>query len=447
MAGANDSRCIISLGASEPAAEQWAQEAGVSVLHHDDASGIADTLARADLVHLGAWNTPELYAWLASSLPPMRLVVSLHINGEFPSQVATPALLNAADWLVAATPYSLTLPVFREQIRTRPERVFVVPDTTILPNTEPVAPPHAGIRVGYAGTVDFVKMHPRFVELCARAASPDVTFPVVGSGNAFKTLKTQSATFPTARFEFLGYLTQVREFLATCDIFGYPLVRETYAAGELILQEAMWLGVPPVVLAVGGLPYLVQHNETGMVAQDENEYSEMLKHLIVNQSSRIRLGANARAFARQHLGAHRAAPELRKIYARAMCEPKQSRSPLPTFTDSDFCGAAALIQAFGEWGEPFRVSLAETDLDAIRAAEARIAAASPLEASASAGGILDYRLHYPTDPFLLLWAGLTLGTQNHFALAAADFSAAKRFGMDPKRVDPYLERVMAHQTP
>lgn len=447
MRAADDSRCIISLGASEPAAEQWAQEAGISVLRHNDGGAIADALAGADLVHLGAWNTPELYAWLASPLPPMRLVMSLHINGEFPSQVATFALLNAADWLVAATPHSLTLPSFREQIRTRAERVHAIPDTTILPETEPIATPHTGIRVGYAGTVDFVKMHPRFVELCARAASPDVTFPVAGSGNAFKTLKKQSANVPNARFEFLGYLTQVREFLATCDIFGYPLVRETYAAGELIVQEAMWLGVPPIVLAVGGLPYLVQHNETGMVAQDENEYSEMLKHLIANRSERIRLGANARAFARQNLGAHRAAPALRDVYARAMNEPKQSRSPLAMLTGTRSQGAAALIRAFGEWGEPFRVSLEDADYGAIRHAEARIAAASPLEASASAGGILDYRLHYPNDPFLRLWAGLTLGMQNHFALAAADFSAAKHFGVDSKRVEPYLERVMAHETP
>lgn len=444
---ADDTHCILSLGTAERAAIQWAADAGFRVVNMDGPDSIVRALCDADIVHLAAWNTPEVYAWLASPLPPMRLVMTLHITGEYAAQVAAPALLNAADWLVAATPHSLTLPSFGEQLRVRPERVHIVLDSTIMPGSQIVVPPHSEIRIGYAGTVDFVKMHPRFIELCAAAARPDITFPIAGSGNAFNTLERQAKEFPNARFEFLGYLDHVREFLATCDIFGYPLAHDTYAASELILQEAMWLGVPPVILAVGGLPYLVKHNETGMVAQDENEYIQMLTQLAANHDERTRLGANARAYARENFGAERVAPNLRSVYDQAIRVPKRDRREQPGFTHPRFPGAAALIRSFGDWSEPYRSSLDATDPQIIRAAESRIAAASPLEASASAGGVLDYRLYYSDDPMLCLWAGLTLGTRNRFALAAAEFTAAKQLGLEASRVDGYLERVMAHKKP
>lgn len=446
-AQASDNRCFISLGGAEPAAIRWVQEEGHQVLQAHATTSIQHALEQSDIVHLAAWNTPELYAWLASPLPPMRLVMTLHVTGEFPSQVATPLLLDNADWIVAATPHSLTLPSFQQQIAARPDRIRVVLDSTSLPDTNIVLSLHEGIRIGYAGTVDFVKMHPRFVELCAGAAAPDATFAVAGAGGAIKTLKRQARAYPHVRFEFLGYLENVREFLATCDIFGYPLARDTYAAGELILQEAMWLGVPPVVLAVGGLPYLVKHNETGLVARDENEYIELLQDLVGNSIERERLGRNAREFARRHFGAARVAPELRQVYDQAMRLPKRERVQPAAPDHALYPGARALIRSFGEWSEPYQTSLDSTDPEAVRAAEFRIANASPLEASPGAGGILDYRLHYPTDPMLRLWSGLTLGTNRHYAFAAAEFTAAGRLGLAPERIGMYLQRVRTQQPP
>lgn len=443
----NDRHRIVSLGATEPAAVRQAVDAGFDVIDRNDTARLTDALNDADIVHLAAWNTPELYAWLASPLPPMRLVMTLHVAGEYPAQVATLDLLNFADWVIAATPHSLTLPSFREQLRARPDRVHVVLDSTLMPSNEIVAPPHTGVRIGYAGTVDFVKMHPRFVQLCADAAKPDTTFFVAGDGTAVKTLKRQAKEYPHVRFDFPGYLEHVLEFLASCDIFGYPLARYTYAASELILQQAMWLGVPPVILAVGGLPYLVQHQETGMVARDETEYSEMLRQLADDADERRRLGANARAFARAHFGADRVASDVHQLYDMAMQHSKRERQYTPQFASARFPGAAALICALGEWGGPYQTSLAVSDRAQARAAEFQIANASPLESAAGAGGILDYRMHYSADPLLRMWAGLTLGTQKRYALAAAEFVAARQLGLGADRVEGYLERVMAHQTP
>jgi hypothetical protein len=53
------------------------------------------------------------------------------------------------------------------------------------------------------------------------------------------------------------------------DIFGYPLAPETSATSEKTIQEAMWAGVAPVVLAGSGATLLVEHEHTGLVCEHE----------------------------------------------------------------------------------------------------------------------------------------------------------------------------------
>ncbi|NJN82955.1 MAG: glycosyltransferase family 4 protein, partial [Caldilineaceae bacterium] len=112
---------------------------------------------------------------------------------------------------------------------------------------------HHTFNVGYIGAVDFVKMHPNFVALCGRVDVPKVRFLVYGSGGGLETLRRQAEALQVAkRFEFGGYLDDIRPLLQRLDIFGYPLCEGTYASAEMVLQEAMFAGVPPVIFDYGG---------------------------------------------------------------------------------------------------------------------------------------------------------------------------------------------------
>jgi len=54
----------------------------------------------------------------------------------------------------------------------------------------------------------------------------------------------------------------IKPVIETFDVYGYPLCADTYASGELNLQEVMYAGVPPVVFPYGGVKGLVEHDRT-----------------------------------------------------------------------------------------------------------------------------------------------------------------------------------------
>jgi hypothetical protein len=433
---------IVSLGAHHESVAQSAREAGLDVFLSDDSDGAGRALREADIVHVAFWNTPEMCRWLASDLPPMRLVLKLHIAGEYPAQVLTAPLLDFADWIIVASRVSLALPVFQKTLSERSSRVCWIPDSQRMSETTTVAARSHLVRVGYVGMVDFVKM---LVELCAAVEMSEMMFPVAGGGTGFKTLQRQADQRGIAsRFEWLGYQENPNTLLATLDLFGYPLCLETYAATDLILQQAMWLGIPPVILPYGGLSDLVQHMETGMIVS-ETDYAPTIRELVRDESTRARLAANARAYAHEHFGVEKHVASLQAVYENAMAFEKRERAWQALGPTTRFVGAAALIQAFGSRATPYYTSLTSDNRDARREAEFQIAHASPVETNVGGGGILDYRRAYPQDAMLRLWAGLVLAQQQRFALAAAEFYAARELGLAAERIEFYLQCMMHHQ--
>ena len=82
---------------------------------------------------------------------------------------------------------------------------------------------------------------------------PDARFVVCGGGGGETGLRRRfEALGMGARVDIRGAVEDIRVPLEEFDIFGYPLAEDTYATSEKALQEAMWVGVPPVVFAHGG---------------------------------------------------------------------------------------------------------------------------------------------------------------------------------------------------
>ena len=445
---------VVSLAAAEPAALKMAEDAGVVALETPDATLLRQEMEAADVVQVEFWNSPEVYAWLRQDHPAMRLILRAHVAGHKPPQVLTRALMEYSDHVVVASPFTMELPAL-QNLRTgrKAETVDLVYPAADFERLEGIElRPHSGFNVGYIGTVDFLKMHPNFIAMSSRVNVPEARFMVYGGGAGFAVLRQQAERQRVAdRFEFKGYIENIRTALESLDVFGYPLCEDNYSATDVVLEEVMFAGVPPIVFPYGGAYRQVIHNRTGLIVHSEEEYAQAIEFLYHHPEERLRLSRNAREFARRNWGGELAAKQFIEIYKRLASEPKRTRR----WTEGTVRmklgfrgsldelaaaakGAVAFIETLGDTAPQFGISLISQDWDALFETEETIAHSSPVLIGAGGGGIFHYRSYYPQDPFLRLWTGLVLQNQNRDALAVAEFTAARRFGLAHWRVSWYL---------
>jgi hypothetical protein len=297
---------------------------------------------------------------------------------------------------------------------------------------------HEGIRVGYLGLVEPTKMHPRFADLCLAVGERNVRFEVYGGGSWHGALQQRfDSAGASDRVRFHGQIEDIRLAFEEMDIFGYPLAPDTYATSEKTIQEAMWAGIPPVVLAGNGSTSLVEHERTGLVCQSEDQYPAAIRRLAGDDSLRRRLGDNARHYARDHFDPDRNAARFGWIYLSMSESPP--RSPVPLL-GLDKSGAWRFLESQGPQGHAFAVSLMGDQ----GSSAAELAAAEDLIGQSSAvlatgeGGIVHYRHAYPEDPHLRLWCGLTSLHAGKTASAERDFQSAIELGLPAARVQNHL---------
>jgi glycosyltransferase involved in cell wall biosynthesis len=86
-----------------------------------------------------------------------------------------------------------------------------------------------------------------------------------------------------------------------------------------ILLESMAVGTPCVSTRVTGIPEVIQHGHTGLLApeRDAQVLAEMILRLLKKPELRVRLSKNARAFIEQHFDIRRNSAAIRAIFESA----------------------------------------------------------------------------------------------------------------------------------
>ena len=427
---------VISLRESDEEFGPRFEAAGIPLLAAPEPGIVRARLAEADIVHVHYWNSPELLEVLRGRLPAMRMLIWCHVGGDSDPQRLAPELVELADMTVASTRYTARLPELSAY-----NLPVIEPITEAGRFGELSSQAGSGPTVGYIGTVDPVKMHPDFVSLCLGVDSADARFVVCGSGGGFGELERLARQAGAAeRFDLRGYVAEPGAIFAELDVFGYPLCRGNYSASELVLQEAMHAGVPPVVLPYGAAAATVDNGVNGIVASDENAYCEAVRALLDDDALRSRLGETARRRAAERWSPAGSAAAWSEAYAELLERPK--RVPVwPGIKPGS--GADAFVAPLGAAAEAFWISGGGgDDIERALAADNRIAdLAAPI--GWAPGGVLDYRRRHPGDAHLRLWAGILLAARGRRALAAGEFAGALRAGCDPRRVEPRLEAITA----
>ncbi len=127
---------------------------------------------------------------------------------------------------------------------------------------------------------------------------PTVKLAIVGSGPLKSDLQEQCANLELSHVvHFLGVLPRrrLRDIYSACDIFVLPSRSRSEAFG-IVQLEAMARGKPVVATTVGGVPYVVKENETGLLVPpvDSMALAKALTKLLENTRFRHRLGQAGR---------------------------------------------------------------------------------------------------------------------------------------------------------
>ena len=147
-----------------------------------------------------------------------------------------------------------------------------------------------------------------------RQTRPRVRLIIVGDGperGRLEALVDRLGIRPAV--SFLGHQDNVERILQQFDVFVLSSLTEGI---PLALLEAMAAGIPVVATAVGGVPEVVGHAESGLLVSPEDPRS--LLHAIVDlldhPEKRASLGTKAAARIRDKFSLSRMAADYRKLY-------------------------------------------------------------------------------------------------------------------------------------
>jgi glycosyltransferase involved in cell wall biosynthesis len=110
-------------------------------------------------------------------------------------------------------------------------------------------------------------------------------------------------------------LAEIARVNAAADLCVWPAVNEAYGMAML---EALAAGLPVVSCATRGVPDIVEHDHTGLLAPpgDESALASLVRELLVDAGKRARLRDAAAAFVASERSIIAAAASLRELFAR-----------------------------------------------------------------------------------------------------------------------------------
>ncbi|WP_354623882.1 glycosyltransferase [Psychromonas sp. MME2] len=156
------------------------------------------------------------------------------------------------------------------------------------------------ITLGCAGRLVTQKNQIVLIEMVKQlvAAGLNIKLLIAGKGELEEKLKQLIlASGMQEHIHLLGFSQDINEFLEQIDIFAFPSL---YEGSANILVEVMAKGLPCVTYNRSSMPEMIIHNETGLLANNDQEFCDALKALISSADLRDKLGSQARQFARKN---------------------------------------------------------------------------------------------------------------------------------------------------
>jgi glycosyltransferase involved in cell wall biosynthesis len=138
-----------------------------------------------------------------------------------------------------------------------------------------------------------------------------------GDGSARAAVRDALEASVPGRTAYLGALGPegIAGLYGAADVCAWPAVNEAYGMAMLEAQAA---GLPVVSCATRGVPDVVEHGRTGLLAPaaDEAAFAGLLRELLLDPGKRARLGGAAAAFVADERSLPATVARLGELFAR-----------------------------------------------------------------------------------------------------------------------------------
>ena len=164
------------------------------------------------------------------------------------------------------------------------------------------------------------KGHRYFLEAARQVlrTRPEAHFLVVGEGRQRDGLETLTAALGIRdAVSFLGFRQDVAALMKASDLIVLPSLEEGL---PVVLLEALALAKPVVATAVGGVPEVVRHKETGLLVppKDQKQLAETMLYLLRNPEEGKKLAERGRQLVSQQFNVETTARKIAQVYGEVL---------------------------------------------------------------------------------------------------------------------------------
>ena len=257
-----------------------------NIIYGNSKSFLAEKIRNSDILQLEFWNHPLILKALCNQmLPPHRLAVWCHISGNYFPKIPFKFLTDVDNFFFTSR-CSYSTPEVQKAIIEGAANINIISSGGGLnslpkPGKRKINTP---LRYGYAGSLNFSKLHPNFIDCLSKVMEPHFQVRIIGETVNRDVLSRQCREINKPDLiNFCNYTTNIASELNNLDVMIYLLNPYHYGTAENTLLEAMAMGVVPIVLKNGAENEIVVNNITGLCLNNLSELPPAIKWLSMNR--------------------------------------------------------------------------------------------------------------------------------------------------------------------
>jgi glycosyltransferase involved in cell wall biosynthesis len=268
---------------------------------------------RIDVIHAGEQAKAALYGWWLARAAGAKCVIHMHVKYDDWISPLTRWAMRHADAVVGVSEWCSAE---TKRAGVPSQRIFTVHNGMDMAGWDPVAVDGDVVRQEFGvgpdctllvamGALRPWKGHVTLLNALQRVVSThrNVKLLIVGTEDRLTGPRPDSYTEELKRLVassglsehviFAGLRRDVREIHAAADIFALPTYEEPFG---LVFLEAMAMATPVVAVASGGVPEVVEHGKTGLLAPpaDSEQFARHIITLLDDPARAREMGDNGR---------------------------------------------------------------------------------------------------------------------------------------------------------